>query len=344
MALRAETTSFVLDDFAAGTTTTKGGTSTTLVGRSRAGDATAFAIPEFKWLFDCGAVLEKQGWKPRIIFLTHTHADHVHFLFRFGDQERPPTVYLPEASAPYVEACLKAYDEMTECRATTTTTCTEDHRSEDNNDTGGATEKKARHVVLRGTKADDDIFVSHGGNKFRVHTLSMIHRIPCLGYSIFRLRNTLKEEYRGLPGKEIGLLKKKGVEVTTVEEQPYLCFMGDTTARVFDEYPEILKQHSRVVVECTFIDADSRQRADTTKHTHWDDIQPHIASNPGIMFILIHFSLKYSALSLRRFFRDQQVLYDNIHPMLVEREVEEQWHKTGEEGDPPRCNCRACRH
>lgn len=202
--------------------------------------------------------------------------------------------------------------------------------------------------VLRATKPGEDLLVSHGGNRFRVRTLRMTHRIPCLGYSIFRLRNVLKEEYKGLPGKEIGRLKKQeGIEVTTVVEEPYLCFLGDTTAGVFDEYPELLEEHSgsgsTVVVECTFLDAGSRQRAETTMHTHWDDLQPHIASNPGTMFLLTHFSLKYSSLSLRRFFRDQQVVYDNIHPMLVEREIEEQWRKAGEDGDPPRCNCRICR-
>ena len=151
------------------------------------------------------------------------------------------------------------------------------------------------------------------------------------------------EQYKGLPSREIGQLRKAGVQITTVEEEPFLCFMGDTTAKVFRDYPDILNQHSTVMVECSFIDEKSRQRAATTKHTHWDDLRPFIAAHPGTMFLLTHFSLKYSTLSLRRFFRDQQLIYDNIHPMLIEREVEEQWRHTGEEGPVPRCNCRICR-
>jgi len=295
-----------------------------LVGRSRAGDATAFAIPELKWLFDCGAMV--QEWKPRIIFLTHTHTDHVHFLFRFMDGQPPPVIYLPEASLPFVQACVKSYQEMTDC------SLLQENSQQQTNTT----------YDLRPLKPDEDIFFVQGGTKFRIRTLCMTHRIPCLGYSIFKLRSRLKEEYTGLPSKEVGQLRKKGFVVTTLEEEPFLCFMGDTTSKVFTDYPEILNQHSTVIIECSFIDAKSRDKADSSKHVHWDDLQPHISSHPDTMFVLIHFSLKYSTLYLRRFFRDQQRIYDNIHPMLIEEEIEKQWRKSGD-GDHPRCRCRICR-
>ena len=312
MALLAETTSFALGD------------STTLVGRSRAGDATAFCIPELKWVFDCGTRV--QTWKPKTIFLTHTHSDHVHSLFQFRDEDRPPTIYLPKVAVPFVEACLKAYQEMTDCGESAT-----------------ETETKKQDYILRGTEPNEEILLSQGGNKFTIRTISMDHRIPCLGYSIFKIQSRLKDEYKGLPGKEIGQLKKSGVEITTSVEKPYFCFMGDTTAKVFADYPEIPIQHSTIVVECSFIDAKSKERAKITKHMHWDDLQPIVASHPNTMFVLIHFSLKYSALTLRKFFQEQQLQYDNIHPMLIEREVEEQWEATGEPGPCPRCNCRVCR-
>mmetsp|Transcript_16396 Transcript_16396/g.37946 ORF Transcript_16396/g.37946 Transcript_16396/m.37946 type:complete len:332 (+) Transcript_16396:184-1179(+) len=331
MAMQAETTSFVVCN-GSGKCSKRG--SSKIVGRSRAGDATAFAIPEFKWLFDCGTVV--QEWKPRIIFLTHTHSDHVHFLFRYRDEDRPPTIYLPKKSVPLVETCMQAYAAMTD----------NGYDDEDGQEEKESTEQPANRVeyILRATMPDEEIFFTQGGNKFVARTLNMDHRIPCLGYNIFKLRSRLKSEYIGLPSREIGQLRKAGVEITRVEEEPYLCFMGDTTTKVFEDYPEILNQNSTVIVECSFIDEKSRQRAETTKHTHWDDLQPYVASHPGTMFVLIHFSLKYSTLTLRRFFQEQQVMYDNIHPMLIEREVEEQWLKTGEQGSPPRCNCRVCRN
>lgn len=309
MALLAETTRFPIDP------------STTLVGRSRAGDATAFAIPELKWLFDCGTRV--QPWKPHTIFLTHTHSDHVHHLFRFREKDRPPTIYLPKAGVPFVEACLKAYQEMIDCESST--------------NEPGETPTQADYI-LRATQPNEEFVVSQGGNKFVVRTLSMDHRIPCLGYSIFKLQSRLKDEYKGR--NDIRELRKSGVQVTTTEEKPLFCFLGDTTASVFEQYPELPRQHSVVVVECSFIDDQSKERATITKHMHWDDLQPIVAAHPATMFVLIHFSLKYSALKLRNFFREQQ--YDNIHPMLVEREVEEQWKATGEEGPCPTCRCRVC--
>ena len=157
------------------------------------------------------------------------------------------------------------------------------------------------------------------------------------------MHSRLKDEYIDTPGREIGRLRKAGVEVTISEEEPLICFMGDTTDVVFSDYPEILSQHKVVVVECSFIDEKSLPRAEETRHMHWNKLKPHIESNPDTLFVLTHFSLKYSTLSLRTFFREQQSIYGNVHPMLLEDEVAEQWKKNGETGtSPPGCNCHFC--
>jgi ribonuclease Z len=312
-----------------------------LLGRSRAGDATAFAIPSLKWMFDCGAMI--QGWTPKVIFLTHTHSDHVHFLSHHlvknvdmqlhqqTQTQSPPTVYLPQESLVYVKDHLKAYKAMTECGTPTASL-------EDSN-----FDLLLDHC-LHPLKAYQEFRINQGGgNTFRVQTLPMDHRIPCLGYSIFRVIKKLKPEYIGLSGQKIGQLKREGVDVTIDQEEPLLCFMGDTTARVFDLNPSVLKHQHTIVVECSFLDMDSKQRAVETMHMHWDDLKSHVASHPNIMFLLTHFSLKSSTLSIRQFFRDLQSIYDNIHPMLLESEVEEQWAKCNEEGDVPRCLCLLCR-
>jgi ribonuclease Z len=299
----------------------------TLIGRSRAGDGTGFAIPELKWMFDVGARV--QTWKPGIIFLTHTHADHVHYLTHVGDESNPPTVYLPEEAAPFVQAYLVAYRQMTDCKVTMMTMTTEE---EENEGRGSC--------VLRPTKPGEDIVIQQGGSDYVVRTVAMDHRVPCLGYSIFKKIRRLKEEYIGMPGAEIGRLRRQGVEVTVVShEEPLLCFMGDTTAVALERHPELLRQHR--FIECSFIDDASRDNAVTTKHMHWEDLRPHVEAHPDTMFLLTHFSLKYSCLTLRNFFCEQQEKYDNIHPMMVEEEVTESWKS---EGEPPRCKCRLCRN
>ncbi len=301
-----------------------------LTGRSRAGDGTSFALPELKWMFDCGALIE--GWKPKIIFLTHTHSDHAHYLIRVNNEENPPLVYLPAEAEPFVNAHIMAYKEMTDCIS----------RFESQN--GGIYKQDC---ILRPTRPGEEISFRQGGREFLVRTLKMDHRIPCLGYSIFKIQEKLKEEYEGIPGREIGRLKRSGVQVTEFHEEPFLCFLGDTTEEVFREHPEILEQQKVIVVECSFIDEGSIKRARETTHMHWEGLRPHVAANREVMFVLTHFSLKYSSLELREFFCQQQEKYDNIHPMLLEEEIEETWARRTTAATlrsvPPCCKCRICK-
>jgi ribonuclease Z len=200
--------------------------------------------------------------------------------------------------------------------------------------------------IMRPTEPGEEISFSQGGLDFIVRTLKMDHRVPCLGYSIFKLKKSLKQEFVGKPGREIGKLRKEGVEVNDTSEEPFLCFLGDTTAAVFATHPEILRQHKVIVVECSFIDEGSVERAEITKHMHWNDLEPHIENHPDIYFVLIHFSLKYSTLSLRKFFCEKQRKYQNFHPMISDEEVEEHWEKVDSANaeDMPRCRCKLCLH
>lgn len=282
-------------------------------------------------MFDCGALIH--GWKPKIVFVSHTHSDHVHFLTHIKDEQKPPLIYLPSEAETFVKAHLVAHQEMIECMTAI-----------DIKEKNGGIYKE--DYTLRATAPGEEIQFRQGGIDYIVRTLKMDHRIPCLGYSIFRLKSSLRKEYQGMSGREIGKLRKEGVQVTQHVEEPLLCFFGDTTSTVFDSYPELLSQHKVVIVECSFIDEENLNRAETTKHMHWDHLEPKVAKHPDTFFILIHFSLKYSSLSLREFFSRQQEKYNNIHPMLVEEEVEEQWiRKNGasNKADMPVCKCRICK-
>lgn len=297
----------------------------TLVGTSKAGEATSWAIPELKWTFDCGALV--QGWKPKRIFLSHTHSDHVHSLTHLRDEKQPPVVLLPAVALPFVQAHLRAYREMTDCM-----TERESH---------GEGQHYPKDLDLIPTQPDEDIVIRQGGQEFVCRTIACHHRIETLGFSIFKRKHKLKEEYVGLPGREIGRLRKEGIDVTTFQEEPVLCFLGDTTEVVFERYPDLLQQHKVVVVECSFIDDDSLERSVQTKHMLWSRLKPHVEAHPQTLFALTHFSLKYKSLDLRNFFRDN-VPHRNVHPMLIDDEVESEWIKSGAEGTVPRCNCFVC--
>ena len=119
-----------------------------------------------------------------------------------------------------------------------------------------------------------------------------VYRIPRLGYSIYKQKVKLKVKYVGLPGPQLGRLRKDGVEVTSSHRELMLMFLGDTTHKVFERYKNILEEHKVVVVECSFTDENDLERADTTKHMHWRALQPHVDANPEVLFVLIHFTLK----------------------------------------------------
>jgi len=298
----------------------------TLVGRSRAGDGTSFAIPELRWMFDCGALI--QGWKPKRIFVTHGHSDHVHFLPQLKNPNNPPPIHLPEELSPFVEGFFRAHQAMSDCM------------TEDESQDGG---KYEEHYTLQPTKPGERIEFSQGkSHQFIVRVIKMNHRVPCIGYSIFRLQKfSLKEEYRGLPGTQIRDLRKQGVEINEVKEEPLICFMGDTTHEVFETHPEILKLHKLIVIECSFIDEKDVERAQFTKHMHWFDLKPYVEANPDTIFVLIHFSLKYSSLRIRQFFCKEQETLPNVHPVLLEEEVEREWKKAKPNGgEYPKCKSR----
>jgi len=328
-----------------------------LVGRSRAGDGTTFCIPALKWMFDCGALVEGGGLKqPRVIFMTHTHSDHVFTLTQFthsrelqsiaaaaNDKDKPPPlqIYLPKRAVPFVQDYLDAYEKMVTMGVV-----------EDNNSPG---------YTLNGVSPGDQVCIKQSGKEFIVHILECVHRVECVGYSIFEKRHKLKDEYQGMPGREIGALKRQGLEVTTSSLHPFLCYLGDTTAEVFEKHPEILRDHSMVVVECSFLDPDSETNAEKTKHMHWLQLKPLVEAHPHILFILIHFSLKYSVLQLRTFFNEEPALIsandsgtnnhacNNVHPMLVDQDLQEEWNAKQQKQPkayvgtkPTPCNCFVC--
>jgi ribonuclease Z len=289
------------------------------MGSSRAGVATSFALPENKWLFDCG-LSSIVGWIPRYIFITHTHADHIHDLTKILFTLPKPTknttirIYLPSASYEFMKQHLKAYKEMIECS----------HGNEVDE------EQYTPNYSLYPLRPNESFEIQNGSTTYKIRTIELVHRVPCLGYQITQIKQQLKPEYYGLPGKEIAQLKKDGVHITDAVEAPYLTYLGDTTPDAFRQNPNVLSSSRVVVTECSFFDEQDYDRSVSTQHTHWNDLRPYVEANPNVMFVLIHFSTKYSALRIREFFNAHIVRsggIDNVHPMVIENEISREYFK-----------------
>ncbi|KAK4044673.1 beta-lactamase-like protein [Parachaetomium inaequale] len=147
------------------------------------------------------------------------------------------------------------------------------------------------------------------------------HTVPCLGYLFSAVTPKLKPEYRSLTGPELRTLRQdQGVEITAPVATPVFAFLGDTTASVLASTPPPDWLAGRdgeggtggggvkvVITECSFLLEEHRTQAERTRHTIWGDLEPVVRRWPGTVFVLMHFSLRYSDEEVRAFFRGRDV-------------------------------------
>lgn len=138
------------------------------------------------------------------------------------------------------------------------------------------------------------------------------HTCDSVGYVVYRRKDVLKDEFRGLSGPELKRLRTESTEpLTRSVRKPLLTFMSDTTPRAFDD-AEWLEAMPVVITECTFLKEEHRVNAERTKHTLWSDLEPVIRTHPTTTFILIHFSHQYTSHGIESFFKNLEDPPSNI--------------------------------
>jgi ribonuclease BN (tRNA processing enzyme) len=241
-------------------------------GSSRAGSATAFRW-ETKIQFDAGIALWPS--RPKHLFLTHTHADHVQCLCQElmrGGGSSLCQVYFPAAEERKIVAHLQAFRTLV--------------RDDDDETT---TLEAFFNIKLKPVAKGSELRIERD---VIVRVVEGTHRKVCNGYSLLREKKKLKAEYIGRDGAELGALRKQGVEISQVEWEPLFCFLGDTRPDVFRHHPELLQTHHTIMMECTFCGDPSK--AAETGHTDWSELELIMAANPHVLFVLQHFSMRYS--------------------------------------------------
>lgn len=253
----------------------------TLQGISRSADATGFFIPELGWSLDAGAKVADAF--PRQIFITHTHSDHACRIIHLKSRRVCPGLYAPEEGCGFLVDYIRALQSLTDCRAFDP-------------------EIEEPSYQLGPVKPGDRLIIPHGKERFEVDVVRCDHTIPCVGYAFYLARKKLKAEYVGLPGRELGAMRKEGVELETWERTPQFAFLGDTSHKVYEDHPELLEM-PLVIAECTFL--EHQERAAKTRHTSWIDLEEVVASNPQTFFVLIHQSLRIEPADLAKAIEDK---------------------------------------
>jgi len=268
------------------------GTELTLTGYSRANDKTFFHIPELRCSLDAGLC---EGRQVDTVFLTHTHHDHSKDLDFLASKPSGTDIYLPAEAVPYVESYLRASAELNH---------------------GTAFDPAlAEGCRLHGVEQDDEFVFGRRGHQVRV--VECEHKVPCVGYAFSERRKALRPEFEELRlslakegrGGEFGRImaqrRKEGPEVDVEVDRPLFAFLGDTHVNVFERNPWLF-DYPVVITECTFLDDAELDRANRVGHTVWSRLRPVVEAHPQTLFVLIHFSLRYSDQEILSFFRREQ--------------------------------------
>ncbi len=237
-------------------------------GVSLGGVYTSIQIPELGVLLDVGLPMRAFASSDHI-FISHGHGDHIGSLpALLGIRgllsgKKPPKVYLPE---PIVDTLLAALAQMSKMQRY--------ELAIDPVPMAAGTEVRLR----------SDLFA----RAFKTH-----HPVPSLGYLFFDRVEKLRDEFKNLPGAEIGRRRKAGEDLFDREERLEVAYATDTLVRVLDTAPEI--RNARVLIlECTFL--DERKTLETARagcHIHLDELLEIADSFENEHVVLMHFSQIY---------------------------------------------------
>ncbi|MCB9846122.1 MAG: hypothetical protein H6811_09080 [Phycisphaeraceae bacterium] len=214
-------------------------------GISVAGEAVAVQVPEFDLSFDMG-VCPRAMLPSRCVALSHGHMDHTGGLAYYCSQRRfqgmgTGTIVCDARIAADVQAMMEGFHRLERQRTPYELVSLEAEQ----------TYELRPNLLLRA---------------FHVE-----HTAPSMGYVLIERRNKLLEKFTGLPQEKLREIKARGEEITRTLEIPLITYIGDTAPG-----PPLVRQDVRtsriVICECTFFDADHRDRAKIGKHMHLDDI------------------------------------------------------------------------
>lgn len=274
------------------------GTPWDIIGYSRACYRTGFYIPHLDIMIDAGP--QKIG-NPKTILVTHCHADHIaNIPFTLIEQndscsKEKSTVFVHEKTVKLLDNYVNSMFSVNSAR-----------------------EFKGKSANFRGVTGEMEFDYISNNTKLRINIFNCTHDVPTVGYGISTKKQLLKEEFFSLKGnnKAIVDLKKKGIEIVKTVYEPNIVFIWDTTITVLKNNPLIFN-YPVIMIECTFLYEDDFEQSITKKHIHWISLKPYVENNPSILFVLMHFSLRYTEQQIADFFKKEiKNGVKNIKPWL----------------------------
>ncbi|MBL9001741.1 MAG: hypothetical protein JNK25_11455, partial [Phycisphaerae bacterium] len=122
---------------------------------------------------------------------------------------------------------------------------------------------------------------------------------PAFGYTVSEKRTKLKPEFAELPQEKLRELKERGTEITRSFEIPLIAYSGDTAPG-----PHLVREDVRkaqiLITECTFLEADHKERARIGMHMHIDSLAEWLRVVESQYVVLVHISRRTDMAAARK--------------------------------------------
>ncbi|KAG9304394.1 hypothetical protein G9A89_019956 [Geosiphon pyriformis] len=314
----------------------------TLIGASRAASETAFYIPELKFLFDSG--LKVHNTIPAHIFITHTHSDHCSLITKYLSRHSPPTLVLPEKARVLMEQYLKTEQALSWCgriiednerciylgvndgdkiniRANGITS--KQVQSEKGKNDGDFKEGYEVHVLGLDHSIPCVGYLIHSKRKRlnpkyanltgkEISDLKKNHHIideeylfPLFAYCLDTTASIFEVDFPSDQEVDKSIIDERSSKNTNLVDTP-----KDHSKENSGSESSLQKRQWKnmpiVITECTFLEDEHRENAERTKHTRWHELKYVVQHFPGTIFILVHFSLRYSKQEIKKFFEEEK--------------------------------------
>jgi ribonuclease Z len=261
----------------------------TLAGISLGGVQTCLMVPELDLMFDIGAFV-RGALRYRTILVTHGHQDHLGTLPYLVSQRHlirvaPPIVHVPREILEPLRTVFAAWSEI------------EDFKLE---------------VELHPRDPGDRVQVR---KDLLATCLRAEHRTPSLAWVVERVTHRLLPRFRGLPGREIAEMRRRGESMTERHVTPLLGYTGDTRIELFLREP-LLRRCRVLVHEVT--SWDDRRGVEEIRewgHTHVDEMAEHAGAFEGEALVLMHRSQRHSRQQAQQIVSDRfpASVRDRVH-------------------------------
>ncbi len=135
------------------------------------------------------------------------------------------------------------------------------------------------------------------GRDLSIEAFAVDHVVPSLGFHLLRKKHRLAAPYQGREAAELAALRASGVAIEESVEELWVSYCADTGPGVFELEPRVFTSPV-LILECTFLGTELRERAVRYKHMHIDEIAARAQSFQNQAIVLQHLSHRHSFAEL----------------------------------------------